>query len=179
MICEGDEDDECCPPDKCTERATKSDDCYNYTDGNCAMFEQDASNCLKGRTDECFKQIDTSPDINYDFVARTGEAYNITWQISTEPVNNAKNDQDAKLYTMIKVWDPTFKKVVYNSMMHQKSLNAAFSIYGTTLIPKGTFPPGKSYQIQVHYFMYDYDSTEPDYQVEIKHISLTVIRIRE
>ena len=51
---------------------------------------------------ECFGEIDNN--IRYDFVARTGEAYNIIWQINTTALREAKNDENAKFYTMVKRW---------------------------------------------------------------------------
>lgn len=171
----------------CEERSTVSAACYNATAGDCVGLNDAAEQCLEGAAGTCFKEIGryTSSviDINsvtrYDFTARTGESYNVIWQINTEPLNEAKNDDNSKFYTMIKVWDPTLRKVVYSSMLHQKSLNAAFSIYGKTLIPEdiNILKPGKNYQVQVHYFMNDDPDT--DYIVEIKHMSVTVVRVRE
>ena len=164
--------------DNCTdsncEKRIAAPECDEYTRGKCIKLNQQAQECLEGGTEECFKEIDRAA--RYDFTARSGEAYNVIWQINTEPLLEAKNDENTKFYTMVKVVGP-FGKVVYASMLHQKSLNAAFSIYGSTLISKGTFKPGKRYQIQVHYFMNDDVDTE--YQVAIKHLSLIVTRVRE
>ena len=169
-----------CTDASCTERLTVSPACYKATAGRCARLNQEAQECLEGGAGVCFSEIDSNT--RYDFVARTGEAYNVVWQINTAPIAKAKDDENTKFYTMVKVVDPNNNKfppdnVVYSSNLHQKSLNAAFSIYGTTLISKDTFSPGKSYQIQVHYFMNDNPDT--DYKVKITHMSLIVTRVRE
>ena len=164
-----------CSDAGCAKRIVVNLACYEATAGRCARLNQDAQKCLEGGADECFVEIDSN--MYYDFVARTGEAYNIIWQINTTPLREAKNDENAKFYTMVKVVDPANTIVYYSSNLHQKSLNAAFSIYGTTLIPKGTFSPGKGYQIRVYYFMNDDEDTS--YEVEITQMSLIVTRVRE
>ena len=165
-----------CTDSGCAKRIAVKPACYEATAGQCARLNQNAQKCLEGGTNECFVEIDRN--MYYDFVARTGEAYNIIWQINTTPLREAKNDENAKFYTMVKVVDPASNTIVYySSNLHQKSLNAAFSIYGTTLISKGTFSPGKSYQIRVYYFMNDDEDTS--YEVEITRMSLIVTRVRE
>lgn len=184
-LCGTESNGDCCtsPESRCDERSTASSACYNSTEGDCTRLNQAAQQCLEGAAGVCFNEIDS--DTYYDFTARTGEAYNVIWQINTEPLAEAKNDENAKFYTMIKVVEPS-GAIVYSSMLHQKSLNAAFSIYGNALIPKGTLQPGKYYKIQVHYFMNDNvddtstsENEDTNYEVEIKHMSLTVIRVRE
>lgn len=167
-----------CNDSSCNERLAVTTECYNSTAGQCARFNQAAEECLAANTGICFREIDKN--VSYDFTARTGEAYNVIWQINTTPLADAAEEgSNAKFFTMIKVVEPISGTVVYSSMLHQKSLNAAFSIYGKTLIPKGTLAltPGKNYQVQVHYFMNDDSGT--NYEVEVKHMGLTVIRIRE
>ena len=179
-----------CKDRKCEKRLTVSPECYNATAGDCATLRQLAEECLLGNTDSCFEEIDSN--LRYSFVAKTGESYNVVWQINTTPLGEAKNSSD-KFYTMIKVFDPTFGTTLYSSALHQKSLNAAFSIYGTTLVSKDTFPPGpylwpgKRYEVRVYYFMNrnidDPTTTSEDeatnYQVEINHISLIITTVRE
>jgi len=157
--------------------------CYNSTEGRCTKLNQKAQECLEGAEGTCFRKIDSNT--YYDFTARTGEAYNVIWQINTQPLVEAKNDENAKFYTMIKVVNSS-DMTVYSSRLHQKSLNATFSIYGKALIPKGTLKPGKYHKIQVYYFMNDNvdnastsENEGTDYKVKIKHMSLTVIRVRE
>ena len=176
---------DCCtsPESRCKERSTVSPACYNSTEGRCTKLNQKAQECLEGAEGTCFRKIDSNT--YYDFTARTGEAYNVIWQINTEPLVEAKNDENAKFYTMIKVVNSS-DMTVYSSRLHQKSLNATFSIYGKALIPKGTLKPGKYHKIQVYYFMNDNvdnastsENEGTDYKVKIKHMSLTVIRVRE
>lgn len=163
-----------CTDSSCKERLTVGPLCYTATAGRCAKLNQEAQECLEGGMGSCFEEIDSN--IRYDFTARSGEAYNVIWQINTKPIAVEKGS-NTKFFTMVKVVNLSSGEVVYRSMLHQKNLNAAFSIYGTTLIPKGSFRPGKRYQIQVHYFMNDDDNT--DYRVGIEHMGLIVIRVRE
>lgn len=165
--------------------------CADYTGltttKSCAQLASDANGCLVDHKD-CFKEIDE--DFPYhDFVARSGESLTIIWQIVNKPPEEIVSG--VNFYTLVKVWEldssgETDGKLVHTSMMNVKSLEAAFSIYGTTHVPWEDLEIGKLYRAKVYYFLpnakFCYTNCETcaaANEVELSYMSLIVLRVRE
>jgi len=154
---------------------------------SCAQLASDANGCLVDHKD-CFKEIDE--DFPYhDFVARSGESLTIIWQIVNKPPEEIVSG--VNFYTLVKVWEldssgETDGKLVHTSMANVKSLEAAFSIYGTTYVPGKDLEAGKLYRAKVYYFLPNAEFCDPNCEtcaatneVELSYLSLIVLRVRE
>lgn len=180
-----------CDLDSCENRLCDeyADMCKNYTSAtkikSCAQIASDANSCLVDNTD-CFREID--PDFKYDFVSRGGESLTVIWQIINKPV--ARDVSGVNFYTLVKIFNKDEDKTepaAHTSMMNVKSLEAAFSIYGTTSISKGELEAGKSYRARAYYFLPEAEFCKPEcetcasgtIEVELSHMSLILLRVRE
>ena len=195
-VCPAEEDEEgkCnsgfalnCDLTKCEKRLCYYTACQKYTGKSCAGYSSDAQGCLVDKKN-CFEEID--PSFKYDFVARSAEALTITWQIVTASTSKTVS-KGVNFYTLVKVWKLDVNGVtgdpVHTGMMNVKSLEAAFSIYGTTHIPVSTLTSGAKYRVSVYYFLPGNPlcntDCDPDCstgnELELNYISLTLIRTRE
>ncbi len=168
-----------CDTNACTERVAFPQ-CDNYTAAKCAKLNDQAIECLLGGgCSECFREID--PAFSYNFVANSKEAMTIIWQIATTP--KATPGAPTYFFTRVKVFEVSpdrsidYSRPVHDSVIHQKSLDAAFSIYCATQIPSGLLGEGKAYQIRVFYFLPELP--EVSLKVDINNIRLILFKIRE
>lgn len=186
-----------CDTADCGKRICYADDCADFgAAASCAQTSSDANGCLIYHPD-CFKEMDSA--FFYPYVARSGDALNIIWQVVTkEP---AKVVDGLNFYTLVKVWkldaDGNPEKAVHTSMMNVKSLEASFSIYGTTNVPKVDLEGGASYQARLYYFLpprefcmpkceclagdadCEAEACEDTNNIELTYLSLILQRIRE
>jgi hypothetical protein len=141
---------------------------------------------LAGGCSNCFQEIDR--DFNYRFVAKSREAMTIIWQMSTTPYDitnpsEPKYITNSTTYFFSKVMvfevnpDNGSEVKIHESMVHQKSLAAAFSIFCATQIPDNVLQPGNSYVIRVYYFLPRLDNIELGMQ--LNNIRLIVVRTRQ
>ncbi len=173
----------------CENRACYSSDCADYTGienkKSCAQLASDANGCLVDNKN-CFMEIDS--DFYYNFVAKSGDSLTIIWQIVNEQSN--QDVSGVNFYTLVKVFKTEMDKVepaAHTSMMNVKSLEAAFSIYGTTHVKRGELESGKSYRVRVYYFLPNVKSCNDlcetcaaaENEVELSQMSLTLVRVRE
>ena len=208
--CNAGKDNNC---ENCDKRICYADDCKEFDETtsakSCPQMSSDANGCLLTNKD-CFKEIglDTDEDNDegffYPYVARSGDALHIIWQIVTNHPKKKVVD-GLSLYTLVKVWQLNEKglpiDVVHTSMMNVKSPEAAFSIYGTTTVSKGVLLPGVSYQARVYYFLPPptfckvececeagdtdcmsqacQDNNKEEFKIELEYVSLILQRIRE
>lgn len=149
-------------------------DCTYWTAQKCAwLTEQFLEALYGGGASACFKEIDNT--FSYKFVAKSSDTMTIIWQIATTP----KPVEGVNLYTKIKVFGLSSTGEIedppaHESIVHQKSLNAAFSIYCATAIPK--LKQGKAYVIKVYYYIPDIISETID--VDINSMEFILIKIR-
>ena len=170
-----------CELNKCQQRleiprcaAFTSSEAYTKEE-TCAKLSIAANNCvIKGLCSSCFKELD--PAFFYKFVARSRQGVTIIWQMVTQPLTPTQF-----LYTKLKLFEisPTTgaETIVHESIIHQKSLAAAFSIFCATHVPPATLKPGKAYIARLYYFLPYNDKTT--LKVDIKSMRLITIRSRE
>lgn len=173
-----------CDLSNCGKRLCYKENCVKYAGSGCAMYASDARGCL-GEKKDCFVEIDES--FNYRFVARNAESMTVIWQIITKPPSVISSG--VHFYTLVKVLETATKNEIHTSMMNVKSLEAAFSIYGTTHIPKEDLKAGVSYQVRLYYFLpsaefcFPLCESQPDacakIKLEVDYAALTAIRVRE
>jgi hypothetical protein len=150
--------------------------CDTYTDSRCAELSEKATACLlEGKCTSCFQEID--PAFYYRFVPKSRESLTIIWQMSTSP-----KPAPAFFYSKIKVFEiradgSENPQAIHESMVHQKSLEAAFSIFCASRLSAEKLKPGKAYVVRVYYFL----ALNPKLNLEMKinEIRLIVIKSRE
>jgi len=179
-----------CDLSACEERVNNTL-CDSYTSGDCARLMAEYSACLAGgfqagACSNCFREIDSS--FNYRFVAKSGESMVIIWQMSTRPydITDPENPSEVSnsgtyFFTKIAVFETSVDGAetakIHESMVHQKSLEAAFSIFCATEIPSGVLKTGRSYVVKLYYFLPQL--TDMEVEVEVNSMSLIIVRTRQ
>jgi hypothetical protein len=107
-------------------------------------------------------------------VAKSREAMTLIWQIIATP--NANPTQPVFFYTKIKVFQGN--KIIHESIAHQKSLDAAFSVFCATNIGKDVFETGKGYEVKLFYFLPKLEGISEENQPSMKATFLQLIGIR-
>jgi len=173
----------------CQERS-KDDRCDKYTLEDCSRIQKDAQDCLAGGflaagCSTCFQEVDS--EFNYRFVAKSRETMTIIWQMSTTPYDITNPSQPTYVtnsstyfFSKVVVFEVTplgLEVKVHESMIHQKSLEAAFSIFCATQIPNNILQPGSSYIIRVYYFLPQLNNIE--LEVQLNNIRLIMVRTRQ
>ena len=196
---------ECCKRDVCSEldvpgyqncniascqERINDPTCDTYTLADCSLIQKNAQDCLTGGflaggCSKCFRTIDD--DFYYRFIARSRENITVIWQISTTPYDITNpleptyvTNSSTYFFSKIAVFEVSpsgAEKQVYESMLHQKSLEAAFSIFCATHIPNDVLEAGYSYVIKVYYFLPEL--TGIDLEVQVNSLRLIVIRTRQ
>jgi len=170
-----------CELNKCQQRleipkCADSTSAEAYTkEETCAKLSIAANNCvIKGLCSSCFKELD--PVFFYKFVARSRQGVTIIWQMITQPQTPIQF-----LYTKLKLFEISSatgeETLVHESIIHQKSLAAAFSIFCATHVAPATLKPGKAYIARLYYFLPYNEKTT--LRVDIKSMRLITIRSRE
>lgn len=170
-----------CQMDRCRQRldiprcaAFTSADAYTKEE-TCAKLSIAANNCvIKGLCSSCFKELD--PAFFYKFVARSRQGVTIIWQMISQPLTPSQF-----LYTKLKLFEISAgtgkETLVHESIIHQKSLAAAFSIFCATHVPPAILQPGKAYIARLYYFL-PYNE-KIVLKVNITSMRLITIRSRE
>lgn len=179
----------------CEKRKCYYDDCAEFTavgaENSCPQLASDVHSCLtKEENSGCFKEVKIGDEpFYYSYVASSNDALNIIWQVvSSSP------DKDVKgfnFYTLVKVFkldasgNPE-EKPAHTSMANVKSQEAAFSIYGTTNVPKGKLLEGASYRVYLYYSLPPGEFCDEDCEtckngatIELTYVSLILQRVRE
>jgi hypothetical protein len=169
----------------CAKIAANNNICnYNTTTKKCAALTNDCIDCLVGDCAGCFRAIDD--DFSYKFVAKSREAITLIWQISSTPEWNQSVEATAPgyyLYTKVKVFERNSANPVFESVIHQKYLGAAFSIFCATHIPKESLTQGRAYTAKIYYYLAnpaELSGADADkLKVKINSLRLIMVRIRE
>jgi len=178
-----------CEPSACRSRINNRS-CDRFNSESCALLQRNAQDCLAGGflaggCSRCFQEIDR--DFNYRFVAKSREVFTIIWQMSLTPYNMANparpttRIENSGTYffskvAVFKVGANGSETMVHESMLHQKSLEAAFSIFCATQIPPDVLEAGDSYAVRVYYFMPQLNNLEVEMQVN--NLRLIAVRTR-
>jgi len=180
--------------DFCKERYFKYPACDNKLQANdCVVAMHAAVNELQEEycARECFQEI--SPDFVFKFVAKSKESYLIMWQIFTDNKSVLTNPDferlfpggvtaylqgvPAYLFTLAKVIDDETGSVVHQSILHQKSLQAKFSVYSATEVKCEELRTGHSYTVRLYYFIPSLDGVT--IQIEVSETDFVVVKVRE
>ncbi len=155
--------------------------CFGLTSDQCQIWGQELANCasggLGGSCRACFQQIDST--FHYDFVAKSNEKLAIIWEVDATPVYlpAAAAPPSTYFFTMVKVFEQGSTIPVHESIVHQRSFIAAFSIFSATIVEQNVLQPGKKYEIRLFYLLpalsgYTLYST-------IQQLEFIVLRVRE
>jgi len=179
-----------CDLDVCQARIDESSLCERYTLADCSRILKDAEDCVSGGffaggCSKCFREIDS--EFNYRFIAKSRESMTVIWQMSTTPYDITNPSQPTYVansgtyfFSKVMVFEitPAGAEVkVHESMLHQKSLEAAFSIFCATQIPDNVLQPGNSYVIRAYYFLPQLAGV--DLEVHLNNIRLIMVRTRQ
>jgi|GEM_PF-5521851 len=171
--------------------------CNTIIADDCLQIEQTIQDCVYdksiGGCAQCFHEIDPPiidplnphPGFRLDFVARSGQSMIIEWQLDT--ISNIKNFpaiNDVYFFTMIKIYQEGLADPVFESIIHQKSLTADFSIFNAAAIEAfdpmtglGVLHQGKKYSARIHYYIPEVNGA--DLEVTVKSMLLTAVMVRE
>ena len=158
-------------------------DSTNTTVEDCLLLNNQAAACIAGTCGDCFELVDASMD--YTFVAKSKQSMTILWQISTTPPTFEASDYFANVpfyfYTMVKVFRlDQFRspvELVHKSMVHQKALEVATSVFCATHIPKNVLKQGEAYLARLYYYLPE--TEDYDLGLELNAAQLIILKIRE
>lgn len=169
-----------CDRDACQQRLA-IDRCYDPRNPenefhNCAGSTRSGTKCLsQGDCKDCFELVD--PELFHEFVAKSGESLTVIWQMSTQPVIGTNSiDAMTHFFTRLIVTDDR-NETVYRSIVHQKALETASSIFCAAQVPASVFQPGHSYIVRLTYFLPLL--TDEDISIRVNNIRMIYIKIRK
>jgi hypothetical protein len=173
-----------CDVANCRKKIDDFGGCVDYTPAKCVTIESEYRKLLLGKVSTSFREI--SPGFGYKFVARSGERYMLGWQVLCEVKKAGESEDLYSFYTMVKVLDqesPDEVNPVYQSIVHQKSLNSSFFINAQTGLdpsantdPKLVLKPGHAYIVKLYYYLPN-DGATP-LQVEVSLMQLILYRTK-
>ncbi|MFA5410705.1 MAG: hypothetical protein WC321_02450 [Candidatus Omnitrophota bacterium] len=168
--------DQNCDNTSCLVRINSFPACDAYTAQTCIELYDSAIDTLlqsEKSAQVCFKEID--PSFVYSFVAKSRESVTVIWQLSTKPAFIP--DAPTYFFSKIKVFERDSGALVHDSIIHQKSLDAVYSVFCATHISGDVLEPGKAYLVKPYYFLPKI--TGKDLSIDVNSITLIWIRIRE
>jgi len=150
--------------------------CDNLTPEICADLAEQYTQCILagGACSNCFQEIDHN--FSSRFVARSRQAMTIIWQIATHPPH--LENRSTYFFTKVKLFRVSDGAQIHESMVHQKDLGAAFSIFCSTHIPSDTLEPGEAYEARVYYYLAPLPDMPP-LRVDVLSLRLILVRTRE